>query len=171
MAEKVETDTAARAQFWDRLGQSRVSMLWVENADQHPQPMTHFADPDAGAIWYITSSETDLARAIDGGGTGRLTFQSEKGDYQTSAVGRIDIVRDEAQLDALWSVAAAAWFEEGREDPNVRLVRFRPDEAAIWASDTSRVLVGLKILRAGMAEGEAGPDVGVHRVIGFDRAA
>lgn len=171
MARQVETDDGARAQFWDQLERSRVSMLWVEGSGQHPQPMTHFADADAGAIWFITSSETELAGAIGGGGTGRLTYQSDKGDYQASAVGRIEIVRDEDKLDELWSVAAAAWFTDGRDDPTVRLVRFTPDEAAIWASEASRVLVGLKILRAGMSEGSADPDVGVHRVVGFDRAA
>ena len=58
MAEKVETDADARAQFWSRMAQSRVSMLWVEGSGQHPQPMTHYADAEAGDIWFITSSET-----------------------------------------------------------------------------------------------------------------
>ena len=78
---------------------------------------------------------------------------------------------DDGKLDELWSVAAAAWFEKGREDPHIRLVRFMPDQAAIWASETSRVLVGLKMLRAGMTKGTSKPDVGVHRVIAFESAA
>lgn len=171
MAKQIETDEGARRQFWDRLGDERVSMLWVTGADQHPQPMTHFPDEEAGAIWYITSSETELAGAVDGGAEARLTYVSPKGDYHTSAEGRLEIVRDEAKLDELWSVPVAAWFEDGRDDPRIRLMRFTPSEAAIWASESSRVLVGLKLLRAGTQDGAAAPDVGVHRVVGFDRAA
>lgn len=171
MAKHVDTDAGARAQFWHQMDQTRVSMLWVEDAGQHPQPMTHFTDAERGAIWYITSSETELAAAIDGGGTGRLTCQSPKGDYQVSVVGTIEVVRDEAKLDELWSLPAAAWFEEGRDDPAIRLVRFTPREAAVWASDANWLMVGAKILRAGMTEGEADPDVGVQRVVQFDEAA
>lgn len=171
MAKRIETDPDARAQFWDRLGDSRVSMLGVQGSGQHLQPMTHFADPDAGAIWFITSSRTDLAADVAGGAAGQLTYQSPKGDYQASVSGRLEIVRDDAMLDTLWSVPVAAWFEDGREDPTVRLVRFTPEEAAIWASQASRVLVGLKVLRAGMADGADAPDVGVHRVVAFDSAA
>ena len=171
MAKKIETDDGARVQFWSQLKRGDVSMLWVEGSGQHPQPMSHFPEAESGAIWYITSSETDLVEAIGEGASGRLTYQSEKGDYQASAVGRLEIVRDDEKLDELWSIPVAAWFENGRDDPTVRLVRFRPEEAAVWATEANDVLVGLKLLRAGLSEGEKAPDISMHRVVGFDRAA
>lgn len=171
MAKQVETIADAKEQLWKRLEEGRVSMLWVPGSSKLPQPMTHFIDREAGALWFITSAETDLAKAVGGGASGEMVFMAPEQDYQASLTGRLETVQDEEKLDELWSVPVAAWFEGGREDPNVRLLRFVPDEAAVWASQASRVLVGLKLLRAGMQEGEAQPDVGVHKVIDFNQAA
>jgi general stress protein 26 len=171
MATKVQTDAEAKEQLWSQLDGGRISMLSLLGTDQLPQPMTHFIDKDAGCIWFVTSSDTDLASSISSLALGQLVFMAPSQDYQASVVGRLEIVSDEDKLDALWNVAIAAWFEKGREDPTVRLLRFVPDEAAIWASEGSKVLVGLKMLRAGLTEGEDHPDVGVHKVIDFNKAA
>ncbi|SDO75629.1 General stress protein 26 [Lutimaribacter pacificus] len=171
MAKQVETDTDAKQQLWKRLEGSRISMLGVTGAAQHSQPMTHFADREAGVLWYITSGETDLAAAVGGGADASVIFMAPEEDYQAAVTGRLETVTDADKLDALWNVAVAAWFAGGRDDPQVRLLRFTPDEASIWASQANRVLVGLKLLRAGTRDGAPEPDVGVHRVVSFGRAA
>jgi general stress protein 26 len=171
MAKKTTTDDDARQQLWTQLEKGRVSMLWVRNSPQHPQPMTHFPDREAGVLWFISSSETDLVAETGAGADAALTFVSDGQDYHASFEGRLEVVRDDAKLDELWTTAAAAWFEDGREDPKVRLLRFTAHEAAIWASQSSMILVGLKLLRAGMTEGADHPDVGVHRVIDLKTAA
>lgn len=171
MAKKVETKADAKEQLWSQLESGRISMLSIPSTGQLPQPMTHFTDRDSGCIWFVTSSETDLAKSVQTMALGQLVFMAPSQDYQASISGRLEIVMDEEKLDALWNVAIAAWFEGGRDDPSVRLLRFTPDEAAVWASEGSKVLVGLKILRAGMTEGADEPDVGVHTVIDFNKAA
>lgn len=171
MAKKVETEADAKEQLWSQLDDGRISMLSVPGSGQLPQPMTHFVDREAGCLWFISSAETDLVQAVNAVTSGLLVFMAPSQDYQASLGGRLEIVPDEEKLDALWNVAVAAWFEKGRDDPSVRLLRFVPDEAAIWASEGSRVLVGLKMLRAGLTEGEDHPDVGVHTFIDFNKAA
>jgi len=171
MAKRTENDKETKDQLWSQLEKGFASMLRIEGSDQHPQPMSHFADRDAGVIWFITSSQTDLAQAIGNGVDAGMTFISKSQDYHASLKGRLEIVEDDAKLDELWSIPVAAWFEHGREDPSIRLLRFRPAEAAIWASDANRLLVGLKMLRAGTTEGADAPDIGVHRIIEFDSAA
>ncbi|MFW8594094.1 pyridoxamine 5'-phosphate oxidase family protein [Cribrihabitans neustonicus] len=165
MARQTETLEDAKQQLWTQLSRGRTSMLAVAGSGQHPQPMTHFADEDGGAIWFITSSDTDLARAIGTGGRGQLCFMSKNEDYFASIEGALEVSQNNAKLDEYWSVAAAAWFEQGREDPKVTLLKFTPAEAAVWANESSAVLVGLKLLRAGLKEGESNPDVGVHHVL------
>ena len=171
MAKRAESDSETKEQLWSELEKGFASMLRVRGGDQHPQPMTHFADREAGLVWFITSSETDLAQTVGDGVDAGMTFISRSQDYHASLKGRLEIVENDAKLDELWSVPVAAWFEYGREDPSIRLMRFRPAEAAIWTSDANRLLVGLKLLRAGMTEGADEPDVGVHRIVEFDTAA
>lgn len=171
MARQTETTEDAIGQLWAQLANARVVMLSVPESGQHPQPMTHFADRESKAIWFITSSETDLAEAVGAGARGQLTLATPKQDYQASVRGDLSFVQDAAKLDELWNPFAAAWFEEGRDDPNVRLLRFTPDEAAVWASEANAILVGLRLMRANLAAGETPPEVGVHHVFHFNEHA
>jgi general stress protein 26 len=162
---------AAVDALWQHLSDERVCMLWIKGSAQHPQPMTMFADRENGAVWFITSAETDLFRSIGHGAEAGLSLQSDNNRYIASVSGRLEPVHDTGKLDELWSFAAAAWFEEGREDPKVRLIRFVPREASVWASRNNPVIVGLKMMRAAMVEGESDPDVGTHDVFELRLAA
>lgn len=171
MARQIETDQEAREQLWKQLQRGRIAMLWIPDSGQHPQPMSIFPEEDANAIWFITSSGSDLAKAVGHGAEARMTFVPSAQDYHASLEGALEVVHDGAKIDALWSTPVAAWFEGGREDPTVRLLRFTPAEAAIWASQSNPVLVGMKMLRAGLKKDAGPPDVGVQRVIDLRRVA
>ncbi|SFS21235.1 pyridoxamine 5'-phosphate oxidase family protein [Yoonia litorea] len=171
MAKQTEDRNEAISQLWKQLDESRISMLSVRASDQHPQPMTHYADRESGLIWFITASDTDLAGAIGDQAEAQLVLMSPDQDYQASIYGQISCVDDEEKLDELWSPFAAAWFEEGRNDPKIRLMKMEPSEAAIWASESNSILVGLKIMRAGLSDDHSHPNVGVHHIVEFDKAA
>ncbi|MBV2358412.1 pyridoxamine 5'-phosphate oxidase family protein [Thalassococcus sp. CAU 1522] len=157
--------------MWRRLQDTRAGMLWITGSDQHPQPMTHFADEESEAIWFITAADTDLVAALGPGSEASFVYQSEKGDYHASIRGPLVIYHSDEKLDELWSTPVAAWFEQGRDDPRVTLLRMTPREAAVWASDSNPVRVGLKMMNAAMRDGVAEPDIGVHRIIDFAQAA
>ncbi|APX15563.1 general stress protein [Phaeobacter inhibens] len=165
MARQTETKDDAISQLWHQLEKRRTSMLAVRDSEQQPQPMTHFADVENGAIWFISSSDSDLVKATGLGADAQLTFVSDGQDYHASVRGPIEVSNDPDKLDELWSFAVGAWFEKGRDDPKVTLLRMTPREAAVWASQGNAVLVGLKLLRASMSETEGHPDVGVHHVL------
>ena len=171
MARQTETTEEALDQLWTQLLRSRLVMLSVPESGQHPQPMTHFARRKDGAIWFITSADTDLAAAVGAGADGLMTLATTSEDYQASLKGRLEFETDQDRLDEIWTPMAGAWFEQGRDDPTVRLLKFTPSEAAVWASETNAILLGLKLLRANVTEGGSPPDVGVHHVFRFDDAA
>jgi len=63
---------------------------------------------------------------------------------------------DRAILDKLWNNSIAAWYEGGKDDPKLVLLRFDLDNAEIWTADPS--IKGLFKLATGltMKEGELG---------------
>ena len=48
-------------------------------------------------------------------------------------------------VERLWNPFVAAWFEGGKDDPKLRLLRFDADKAEIWLDDSS-LLAGIKML-------------------------
>lgn len=59
--------------------------------------------------------------------------------------GTLSLDNDRATIDRLWNRFVAAWFEGGKEDPRLALLRFDPHEAEIWL-DGSSVMAGIKML-------------------------
>jgi len=58
-------DTRTRDDFWSRLDEAQAGMLTA--GDARPVPVTHYADREAGALWFITADGTDLVRALTAG--------------------------------------------------------------------------------------------------------
>jgi general stress protein 26 len=52
---------------------------------------------------------------------------------------------DRAVIDRLWNRFVAAWYEQGKDDPKLVLLRFDPRQAEIWENEWSLV-AGIKLL-------------------------
>lgn len=138
-------------------------MLGVIGSGQHLQPMSPYPDRDAGIVWFITSRQTDLARAVGLGATAHFAFTGKNDDYYACMRGPIAQVEDEAKIDEIWNAVAAAWFEEGREDHDVCLLRLTLSDASVWATSNNPITFGFEIARANMSHDRA--HLGAHRTI------
>ena len=74
-----------------------------------------------------------------------LHFSSKGHDLFASVHGELIADNDRATIDRLWNRFVAAWFEGGKDDPKLQLLRFEPDDAQIWLNENS-LLAGVKIL-------------------------
>ena len=136
------------AKFWKALRSDMTLMLGLDGvADSHTQPMTaQFEDDqDSGPIWFFTSNETDLARELRESSNGVAHFVSKGHDLFATMHGKLIIDNDRATIDRLWNRFVAAWFEGGKDDPKLRLLRFEPERAQIWLNESS-LLAGVKVL-------------------------
>lgn len=129
--------------FWSSLKSDMTVMLGIEG--QFPRPMTAQRDGDAGPIWFFTARDTDLVRALPGASPAMMTFTSKGHDLFASVTGTMRIDNNRAVIDRLWNTFVAAWYEGGKDDPKLVLLRFDPKDAEIW-QDASSVLSGLKLL-------------------------
>lgn len=121
--------------FWTRLPDVQAGMLSADGA--RPVPMAPYADRDSNAIWFITAADTDIEKAAQTSGKGTFSVADPKANIYAMIEGQLTQVHDPAKLDELWNAFAAAWFKEGRRDDNIRLIRFTPAEAEVWATEGS----------------------------------
>ncbi len=143
-------DAKIEAKFWKALISDMTVMLGIEG-EGDAQPMTAQLDSEDGAeyrggpIWFFTSKETDLARASAGGKAAMLHFASKGHDLFASARGRLIPDDDRDTIDRLWNPFVAAWYEGGRDDPKLQLLRFDPGRAQIWLNERN-LYSGIKLL-------------------------
>ena len=95
-------------------------------------------------MWFFTSSENHIVEALSQGRRAIATF-ADKGELYASIQGSLSLSQDRAMIDKLWNPQVAAWYEDGKDDPKLRLLRFDAERAEIWL-DGSSLLAGVKSL-------------------------
>jgi len=134
------------ARFWKALEKDRTVMLGLDGVPGgHLQPMTAIAEGDRAPIWFFTASDTDLARRLSSPQAGLMAFAAKGHDLFATAQGELRIDNDRAVIDRLWNAFVAAWFEGGKDDPKVTLLRFDAVRAEVWLNENS-LLAGVKML-------------------------
>jgi general stress protein 26 len=141
------TPAELEAKFWKALKSDRTALLGVsKGGDGHAQPMTaQIEDDEGGPIWFFSARDVDLVQAIGDGADAFLNFAAKGHDLFASVEGRLAIDNDRATIDRLWNPFVAAWFEGGKDDPKLRLLRFEPGNAQIWLNENS-LFAGVKML-------------------------
>jgi general stress protein 26 len=140
MADTRELET----RFWKHIDHDRTVMLGAEGI--LPRPMTAIAEDDRAPLWFFTSIDTDLGKALDAsaGMQAVASFAAKDHDLFATLTGRLVRDNDRGVIDRLWNPFIAAWFE-GKDDPKLRLLRMDAAEAHVWLNETS-LLAGVKLL-------------------------
>jgi general stress protein 26 len=134
--------------FWKGLKSDMTMMLGLSGVDdEHSQPMTAQLDEDQtrGPIWFFTSKDVNLVKAMGNGHRAFASFASKGHDLFASLQGELVLDNDRATIDRLWNRFVAAWFEGGKDDPKLQLIRFEPEHAQIWLNENN-VFAGIKLL-------------------------
>ena len=148
--------------FWPRLDKVQAGMLAAGTA--RAVPMSHYADREAGVLWFITAQGTDIQQASVHPAEAVYIVASGDGKLYARIHGTAQVIHDRAQLEELWNPIAGSWFDGGIDDPDVRLVKMTLSEAEVWATDG-----GLRFLyetAKAHVTGET-PDMGVNGVLRF----
>jgi general stress protein 26 len=134
-------------QFWKALRSDHTLMLGLDGVeDGHARPMTAQLEDDArGPIWFFTVKDNAIVQQLAKGDRAIATFSSKGHDLFATIHGRVSLDDDRAVVDRLWNRFVAAWYEGGKDDPKLALLRLDPERAEIWG-DASSLIAGVKLL-------------------------
>ena len=136
-----------KTKFWKALKSDMTAMLGLAEMPAHLQPMTAQLgdDGEGGPIWFFSATDVDLVQAMGAGAEAIMTFASKDHELFASLDGRLVPDDDRATIDRLWNPFVAAWYEDGKDDPKLQLIRFDPRSAQIWLNENS-LFAGVKML-------------------------
>ena len=60
-------------------------------------------------------------------------------------MGKLSVDNNRAVIDRLWNRFVAAWYEGGKDDPKLALLRLDAESAEVWLDEYSLV-AGVKLL-------------------------
>lgn len=136
------------AKFWKALRNDMTVMLGLAGIEEgHSQPMTAQFDKamPEGPIWFFTAKDVNLVRSMGDSHRAVAHFVSKGHDIFASIHGELSLDNDRERIDRLWNPFAAAWYQGGKDDPNLQLMRLDPEHAQIWLNENS-LFAATKIL-------------------------
>jgi general stress protein 26 len=153
MEKTMPTDAEIKGKFWKALNSDMTMFLGIANGeDGHARPMTAQLEDDCwdgdeyhGPIWFFMSIDSALYEKVGTNSRAMAHFVSKGHDVWATVHGTLTPSHDAAMIDKLWNRFVAAWYEGGKEDPKLALLRFDTESAEIWI-DASSAIAGVKML-------------------------
>ena len=116
-----------------------------------------------GDLWFFTSSKTHKAEEIEKDSRVNVSYASPATNTYVSVSGTAQIVKDKAKIDEYWNDILRAWFPEGKDSPDLVLLKVAVEQAEYWDSPSSSIMQIAGFVKA-LATGERA-DGGENRKI------
>lgn len=118
--------------FWSELEKSPFVMLGLQGVeDSRTRPMSAQIDEDK-TIYFFAARSEHLFQGIGQASRAIATFASKGHDLFANIHGSLAIDDNPAKIDRFWNPLIASWYEQGRDDPDLVLLRFDTESAEIW---------------------------------------
>jgi general stress protein 26 len=135
-----------------------------EGGDLHSRPMSSNGDIDAdGDIWFFTNASSHKVSEIEKLPKVNVSFADPDNQRYISVSGSAQLVRDRAKIDELWRPEFKIWFPEGKDDPEIALLRVNLEKAEYWDSPSSTIGYALSFVSS-LVTGKQ-PDLGENRKV------
>jgi general stress protein 26 len=164
MAEDKLDQTEAEQKLWKALDATRTGMLGLVGGD-HMQPMTGFAERETNTVWFYTRKDTDLVRDTGDGRSAMYCLVTENEKIYACLAGDLSLSHDDERIAKYWNPVVAAWYPEGKDDPNLTLLRFDLSDAQIWVSEQGPVRFVWEVAKANLTK--TFPDMGDRGEVRF----
>src|SRR5690606_36607715 len=155
----------AEQRLWDAIDDTRIGMLGLHEPGQHMQPMTAFCEPETNSIWFFTRRTTDLARDAAGGREAMFCLISKDRKLYACVGGRLQPSHDPERIERHWNPVVASWFSDGKDDPELTLLRLDADDAQIWLNEAGPIRFAWEVARGNLTDHQ--PDMGERAHVNF----
>jgi general stress protein 26 len=130
------TDAKITDRFWEELQAKPIVMLGIAgDRDGHTQPMTAQFEGRLGPIWFFAGKDDDLYNLAVSGARAILSYTAPGHDIYASVHGPIFQEDSRKVVDRFWNKFVSVYYEGGKNDPNLALLRFEPHSAKIWLAE------------------------------------
>lgn len=141
-----------------KAGRTAVVTTQSKSGALHSRPLALLDEEFDGALFFFTldpSGKTDDVRRHD---QVNVSVSDDKGFLSLSGAASID--RNQARIDLYWNPFAEAYFDGGKEDPNVALLRVDIESVEYWDTDKPLVAKAFQLAKGLVTDDE--PDLGAN---------
>ncbi len=108
-------------------------------------PMSRQEVDDQGNIWIMFSAECQSYKNLQEDKKLVITYSDSKNYTFLTISGLGELSRDQDRIDKYWNKMMEAWFQEGKDDPNIQLLCIVPKDVYYWDSKSNKLITLFKV--------------------------
>ncbi len=105
--------------------------------------MNNDIDPN-GDLWFFTKLHSPKTAEISRDNQVKPRLLGPSSQNYVSVAGKAEVIRDQALIDEKWNASLKTWFPNGKDDPEVALIRVCPRRREYWDSPKRHVAAPLR---------------------------
>ncbi len=125
----------------DKIKDIKTAMLVTadEDGNLRSRPMQTL-QIEGSDLYYLTGYHSGKTYEIKNDSQVNITFADESNKVYVSVSGIATVSKDKQKIEELWNEAFKAWFPEGKEDPNIAVLKVKVTGAEYWDTPSSPVV-------------------------------
>lgn len=137
------------------LAEDKICMFCTyENNQIVSRPMSTQRVDDDGSIWFLSRKDSNKNMQINDNHEIYLMYLDTGKQHYLSLNGTARIFYDRNLIGDLWTPIAKAWFTEGKDDPEITVIKVSPDEGHYWDTRNGKLVSMIKIAAAAIMGNE-----------------
>jgi general stress protein 26 len=104
------------------------------------RPMATQKVDDEGRVYFLSIKDSDAVKHINTSPEVELTWSNDGKSEYLALYGEGEVYRDQKEIDDMWSAFLKTWFPEGKDDPNLVIIRFKPTSGYYWGTQHGKVV-------------------------------
>lgn len=133
----------------------------LESLPINTRPMGLQETDESGNLWFISSEASNKNFEIKDDKRVQLLFINNSDSEYLSIFGDAVIYKDRSTIEEKWSAMANAWFD-GKDDPNVSIIRVTPKDTYYWDTKAGKLVSLLSFVAAAVTGNKTDNSDGVE---------
>ncbi|WP_224484734.1 pyridoxamine 5'-phosphate oxidase family protein [Robertkochia aurantiaca] len=158
-----------KQKVWNLIKDIKTGMLVTQENNEsdrlRARPMSLVQDAYDGTLYFYTSKKDAKVYEIKNDRDVCITFSDPDEQVYVSLTGKARLSHDQELIDRYWNSWVSAWFEEGKEDPEVAMLVVKINKGEHWNADENKLIQLFEIAKANLKD-EAVPDIGENEKFG-----
>lgn len=148
---------------WNLINDIKVGMLVTKEKSgddsMRARPMHLVQDDYDGTLYFFTPKDDAKVFEIEQDRDVCITFSNPERNIYVSMTGKAELTDDQELIDKYWNEWAAAWFEGGKQDPQLGMLKVKIKRGEHWDTKESEMIQMFEVAKAKEKEAST-PDIG-----------
>lgn len=134
------SEVEAKKKFREMVDDIKIAMF-ATHLSKKPfdvAPMYTKKVDESGKLWFLSSKNSDHNHNILQDAACQLLYAGGSSNF-LSVFGTAEVIDDRDTIESLYSKMDNAYFD-GADDPQIRAIKFSPQEAAYWSADGNKLV-------------------------------